>query len=126
MTHAPIPPDDAVMIPDLCERHLSDLVRRRLRMHDHEPWRAAVVVAQLLLFTWTTGDRRFLARTEERTENFSLVLAEIGCLACFDRAAYGRVCRLMRKLGVDGAARVAQQKASDPDWPIEARSRGEL
>ena len=109
-------PAPAVHIQNLCPRHRHDLIVRRLRIKPNEPWLVVEVTAQILLFQRAAASPKIHARTEGDAENLSLVLAELGCLACWDRDGYNRAVLLLRK-GVDHAAAVARMEREDPIWP---------
>lgn len=109
-----------VMIPNLCQKHQRDLVRK-LHMSDRDPWRVAMTVTQIMLFTWTTADVGFHRRTEGHTANFNIVLAEIGCLACRSHDGFARAIRLIRERGMSHAAAVSRNEIVDELWPIQAR-----
>jgi hypothetical protein len=112
---------EPIVVPLMCKRHQHDLVVRRLKLAPDDAWQGAYLTAQLLLFQWATGDKRIMARTAGETDSLSLVLNEIGCLACWDHDAYGRVYRLMRKLGPMICAKIARQELMHDDWPIQQR-----
>lgn len=81
-------------------------------------WRATDFVAKLLLFQGTTADERFQARIGgDFKANANVVLAEIGCLACFSPELYERVCRVMAK-GLSHAAAVTQGKIADEGFDM--------
>jgi hypothetical protein len=100
-------PTNSVMVPDLCDRHLHELVVRRLKLAPSDGWRAKVIIAQILLFQWTATDPRFWRRcgktVEERDRQaMNIVLAEIGCLACYSPRGFSTIWRMIRD-DLDGA-----------------------
>lgn len=106
-----------VAIPKLCDFHLRDAVHFRLKLKEWEPWRANLIVLNILLFQAISGDERIWKRAEGKTENLGLVLGEIGCLACWSHLAYRRVIRVLKK-GLDHAAAVSKGEIiDDPDFP---------
>jgi hypothetical protein len=113
-------PAGTVVSPPLCQWHQHDLVVHRLKIPESGPWVVAFVTMQILLFTWVTSDVRVYRRTRGELADMSLVLAELGCLACYDGEGYDRATILLRR-DASLAAKVAQGKATDPDWPIQAR-----
>jgi hypothetical protein len=119
----PATPKPTTMLPLMCEKHRRDLLVNRLKLGPTSSWLAHELTAQILLFQWLAGDKRIWARANGNAENLSLVLAEIGCMACWDRAAYGRVYRLLQKVGLTIAAKIAQGKLVHDDWPIMDRAR---
>lgn len=113
-----------VVVNRFCERHESDILHHRLKVPESGPWVATLVTMQLLMLNWLMTDKRIYARSENgRVEDLTLVLAEVGCMACYDNDGYNRALSLFRVGGLDYAARVAQGKASDRRWPIDERSR---
>jgi hypothetical protein len=115
-------PADAVMAQPLCDYCQHDLIVHRLRIPPEGPWRVAFIAAQILLFTWATTNPTIRARlgAEWGPSDLSLALAEVGCPACYDGEAVDHVSLVLRK-GIDHALQVGTRKASDPDWPIDAR-----
>lgn len=111
------------MIPELCQQHRRDLVVR-LDIPETGPWLATMVTGQILLFQtaarsdviWQRCSK--VAGTDQRDANdLSLVLAEIGCLACYRPDWFDMVIRLIDTEGLHFAAQVAQAKKSHPDFP---------
>jgi len=107
-------PQDAVMIPSLCETHKRKVVHG-LGIPAHGPWMVAVVTAQILLFQFATLDKEVWDAAEGDTAKLSRVLAGYGCLACKYYKGFGKAMVILRK-GVSHAAQVAQGKICDPDW----------
>lgn len=104
-----------VEVPVMCERHRYDLLVDRLKIPPHGPWMVAEVTMQIMLFQAATADERIQARTGGDPHSLSLVLNELGCLACWERKWYKRALLIIEK-GVSYAAKVAQGKFYDPDW----------
>ena len=114
--------DNAIVLPSLCEAHQA-LILHNLRMGPTEPWKAALVVANLMLFQITSaGDVMWQRAKREDGEtptsaDVSLVLAEMGCLACFSHKNLERVLTIFRKHGLQGAAKISQGQLESPHWP---------
>lgn len=106
-----------IHIQRLCARHEHELVVHRLQIPEDGPWLVAVVTAQILLFQWASADDAIWKRAERDAANLTLVLAEIGCLACRYVPGFDAAVRVLQK-GIDHAAMVAQGKASDPEWTV--------
>lgn len=115
-------PPNAVMGQPLCDYCQHDLIVHRLRIPPEGPWRVAFVAAQILLFTWATTNPAIRARLGAAwgPSDLSLALAEVGCPGCYDGEAFDHVSLVLRK-GIEHALQVGTNKASDPDWPIDAR-----
>jgi len=101
----------------------------RLKVGEDGPWQVALITMQILCFTWATTNPSFNKRLQgapgdadehAHPRDMNLVLAEIGCLACFDGEGYDRASILCRR-DLSRAAKIAQGKEKDPDWPIDAR-----
>jgi len=113
-----------IMVPSLCDRHLHELVIRRLKMPESGPWRSRVVIAQILLFQWTATDPRFWKRCgktqdERDVAAMNIVVAEIGCLACWSPRGFRVIWNMMRD---DLDAAVAASKRGNwalPYFPVE-------
>lgn len=114
------PTEPQVVIPRMCPRHERD-VTRRLRLTQNDPWMATLTVVQILLFTWTTADVRFHRRTEGDLKNMSLILAEMGCMACVHGDGFTKAIGLIRDRGLGHAAAVSQNEVADELWPIQRR-----
>jgi hypothetical protein len=99
MTH------DRPRVEILCRRHEHELIVHDLEIPESGPWKPAMLYAQMLLFSKVAGDPRVVARIDGDDHNLSLVLAEIGCMACFAPDVYERAVRVLRK-GLSHAARV--------------------
>lgn len=108
-----------VVVPELCKKHQRDLIVRRLKVPESGPWQGTLAAAQLLLFNRAAADPRIVARAEQSTENLTLVLAEVGCLACYLPEWYRRSITVLRR-GLGHAIAVAYGKDEDPEWPKEA------
>lgn len=90
-----------VMIPSYCESHLYELLVLRLGIPESGPWQSRTVISQMLLFQWVCVDPRFWRRCgneecERDTHAMNIVLAEIGCLACFAPKGFRVVWQMMR------------------------------
>jgi hypothetical protein len=106
-------PANAVMVPKFCEYHQHDLVVRRLKLSESDAWMVSMLTVQILCFTWATADPRINARLPKESSepsDLSLILAEVGCLACFDGEGYDRAAMLVRR-GLPHAVDVAHGRA---------------
>jgi hypothetical protein len=105
-------PKDAIHVPALCQKHNSAVVSR-LRIPESGPWQAAIAINQVFLFQAATENPIVWQRcgqTDEgrETKDLSLVLAEIGCLACFLPEKFERVIGLIKRKGLNEAARISR------------------
>ena len=110
-----------IYIKNICKKHQEILLINKLHLTAKDPYMATQFIAELLLFQGSLmGDSRVHKRTGGDMGQMNLVLAEIGCLACFDRDLFKRVVGVMRK-GLTHAAQVSQGKANDREfgfiWP---------
>lgn len=102
-----------ITVPQLCRFHQQRLVRK-LAIGPEGPWGTAIVIANILLFQAATENERVWQRCgtleNGRADEsaLSLVLAEIGCLACFQREKFSAVLRLMKQKGLNEAARISR------------------
>lgn len=111
-----------IAIPPMCEQHTSHLVHQVMHFKHRDPWRAAIVTAQILLFQAATADQRLHQRSEGDANNLSLILAEFGPLCCALRdGVVQKVWRVMKK-GLTHAASVSRRTVVDPDFDITAMS----
>ena len=103
--------DSTVFLPDMCRAHQAELVNR-LRIPESGPWQSTLVIMNIRLFQAATANPKVWERCSvvddgKRDESdLTLVLAEIGCLACFDRHTYGETLSLMRTKGVSHVAKL--------------------
>lgn len=110
------------VIPTLCERHRAELVHG-LAIPESGPWQTAIIVASILLFQASTADDRvwqrctLLENGDRDANDLSLVLAEIGCLACFKPESFGQLLGIMQKHGITYAAELSRGTRVDPEWP---------
>ena len=101
-----------IWVPDMCRAHQAELVQR-LRIPESGPWRVAIIVTQIRLFQTATACDRVWQRCgltesgERDVADLSLVLAEIGCLACFDRSAFQETVDLIRTHGLSHVAQLS-------------------
>lgn len=75
-----------IHVPDMCKTHQSLLIHQAGYTIE-EPWRAVIVMAQIVLFQAATADPEFHNRTGGDITRTS----EIGCLACFKPDAFGEI-----------------------------------
>lgn len=109
-------PESAVRVPAMCYKHRNDLIVHQLQIREDGPWMAIESIAGIALFQAVAADGRVWKRAGGKQENLSLVLAEIGCPACWIPDEYQRVVRLLKK-GISHASAVLQRRVKDPDWP---------
>ena len=105
-----------IVVPSLCNDHRHKMLVHDLQIPPTGPWQVAELTATILLFQAAAQDERISRRAENEASNLSLILAEVGCLACFEPKWYDLMVALLKK-GVSRAAKVAQFKERDPDWP---------
>lgn len=115
-------PAGTIVPPSFCEWHKSDLIRMRLKIPDTGPWMVALITAQILMFTWSTTEKSVNDRlgSDGEPADLTLILNEIGCLACAFGDGFDRATILIRG-DISHAAKVAQGRAKDPVWPIDQR-----
>lgn len=101
-----------ITVQQMCERHRYALLHDYLDLGPGDAWMAREVGALILLFQGASADDRIWKRAEGKAENLSLVLGEIGCLACWDSALFGRVARVAQK-GLAHCAAVTQGRIAD-------------
>lgn len=139
------PPENAVVLQPLCRAH------RFFTVHDMAlspdgPWQIAIMCVSTLLFARSTADAQLNRRIgeEDTGPTRSLVLAEVGCLACRYSATYEATLKIIRRpygacqvsptgacascaaatadrwhAGFTHAFAVLHGKESDPDWSAE-------
>lgn len=83
----------------------------------------AVVLANALMFRRVSARRRFQARCGGKVEDrgvstINLVLAEIGCLACWDQSSFTAAIACLRRPD-PYAADVIHGRVVDPDFPLD-------
>lgn len=112
------PKRPTVVVPAFCERHRRDLVVRRLKLTPTDAWREHESTGQLLMLKGLLAHDHVLhARSEGTTENLTMVLAEIGCLACWRPRMYQRVYRVLLK-GLNHAKAIISGDVADPEFPL--------
>lgn len=112
--------EGTVCVPALCVKH-QRVVIDRLRIPKHGPWNAALMIVNLLLFGRVIADDRITERIGdaegvEFASTASLVLAEIGCLACFQGDAVYQAIKLIKRKGLKHAADVSRGEIAHPFW----------
>lgn len=116
-------PKDAIVVPQMCEQHQAALVAK-LRFTPTDPWQMAIMVAQIMLFQnasnkeWVWQRCSLLPDGKRDGKDLSLVLAEIGCLACLDTDAFRRLSNIMLKRGVRYAAQLSRGEIEDAYWGL--------
>jgi hypothetical protein len=75
-----------IVLPDMCQRHQSLLVRQA-GISPSGPWRALIIMAQMALFQGATADPSLHARIDGDLSR----LGEVGCLACFKPDRFGEI-----------------------------------
>lgn len=106
-----------VEAPVTCERHRYDFLVTRLHLGPDDPRLVQEVTLQILLFRQLAGDPRTTARCTQtagkaESKDLSLVLAELGCMACYEPRYYRRACAVIQK-GFPHASLVARGLAAD-------------
>ncbi len=122
-------PAPTVQVQQICGFHQSQLIHGVLNYRRSDPWQAAIITCNLLLTRLQLHDPRVIARTAGRTEDLSLVLAELGAPCCAIRLGqWKRIKKVMAK-GLNHAAAVAQGRVADPMfeqaialWKTEGRA----
>jgi hypothetical protein len=104
-----------IVVPQFCRFHQHELIVRELRIPESGPWMSSTVIAQILMFQAAAASERVAKRTENDANALSLVLNELGCLACAFPRAWRRAIRVMLK-GFHHAAQVSKREVQDPDW----------
>jgi hypothetical protein len=111
-----------IVVPVTCEKHRYDLLVTRLHLGPNDPRLVQEVTLQILLFRQLAADPRIAARctqTDGKAEakDLSLVLGELGCMACYEPRYYRRACAVIEK-GFPHASLVARGFAADlPHFP---------
>lgn len=109
-----------VVIPQLCLTCQYRALVRELHVPETGPWQVTLVALQVLLFQAAMVDERTTKRGGAELEDYTLVFAEIGCLACWMPAIFDKAIAVAKK---DGgylhAFAVAYGRAEDADWPIK-------
>jgi hypothetical protein len=114
-------PQQAAFVPPLCARH-QRVVVQRLKLPPDSWWQLALAATTLTCFRAATFDPRFQKRTEGDPAGMSIVLAEIGCLGCWQPRAIEVAVSIMKRDGAwlplfelaHGAKRL-----TDPLWPLD-------
>lgn len=119
MTHPendePLPPLDpsetvTIEMPDLCERHEHNFKRHFLSLDCECPQhvelrRRVSLMLKALLVSEVRVTPMVMRRAERDPRNLSLILEELGCLACHAPATYWRAIAILEH-GLDAAIRV--------------------
>lgn len=116
-------PPNAIVPAQLCQWHQHDLIVHKLRIPQSGPWASNMIIANAMLFSLTTLEDNFNFRVarfgaDGYTAAMNGVLAEIGCLACYRDRNYNRVVRILRRGGLEYAAKLMKGEAKDPDFPL--------
>jgi hypothetical protein len=115
-----------IYVPNLCHSHQRELFNR-LGISKFGPWRATMTVVNIRLFQVASANPKVQQRcapAEDGTSDvrdLSLVLAEIGCLACFDRKAFNEAVQIVYKHGLSHLAQLTR----DPKSVEELRDQAE-
>jgi hypothetical protein len=114
-------PNDAIRIQPFCYAHRHDLIVHKLERGPNDTFMVYEVTAMMLLFQWAAASPASPANRKDGThEEMQKALSEfvsgLGCLACWDVAAYERAAALIKK-GLRVATDVVNMKAEDPGWP---------
>jgi hypothetical protein len=111
-----------IAVPVTCEKHRYDFLVTRLHLGPDDPRLVQEVTLQILLFRQLAADPRIAARCTQtagkaEAKDLSLVLAELGCMACYEPRYYRRACAVIQK-GFPHASLVARGLAADlPHFP---------
>lgn len=105
-----------VEVPPLCSKHQRRVVTR-LAVGPEGPWRAALLVTNMLLFQRASQDIMVHKRAGNRVEELSLVLAEIGCLACRYRNDFELALTFQKEESGMHVADVIYARAASTKWP---------
>lgn len=121
MSHQLPPPTKAAYIPPLCNKHQRAIVQR-LKLPPDSWWQGAIMAAQLACFRATSFDPRFQKRTEGDAHAMSIMLAEIGCLGCWQPRAIEVSVSIMKRdkdyIHLFDLA-FGTKRLTDPLWPPE-------
>lgn len=98
-------PNPTVVLPELCF-HCQRRIVKHCHLHPWDPWRAHIVVARLLLFSWVSSEDGIAARAEHEARNLTLILAELGCLGCARRHLFRDSILPLLAKGLSHAAKV--------------------
>lgn len=111
-------PSEAAFIPQLCHPHQVEVVKT-LRIPPEGPWIGTLMAVNLACFRAVTYDARFKARTEGDPSTFTIVLAEIGCLACAQPRAFRTAVEFLAHEDWMTLFAVAYGRAKHERWPAE-------
>ena len=75
-----------IMVPDICQKHQWLLVKQA-GYRESDPWRALLIVSNIVLFQAATCDDK----TNKRIGGDITRIGELGCLACYKPDAFGEV-----------------------------------
>lgn len=97
----------------MCRKHQQLLVGQ-VGLKPSDPWRAHVIVAQIVLFQATSAH----PSTYERLGGDLKRLGELGCLACFRPDAFGEIIQAFQRGGIAAVKalgdRIVNDKAVNP------------
>lgn len=106
-----------VHLPSMCKRHQCEVVDR-LGIPETGPWQVTIMAVNLACFRAISVDPSFRRRTDEDPAMWSIVLAEVGCMACYAARAFDLALQILQADGdwkpLFGAA---FGKTRHPSWP---------
>ena len=83
-----------IVVPNMCQKHQRLLVQQ-LGLGPNDTWRAAIVMAQIVLFQAATAH----PSTYERIGGDITRISELGCLACDRPDAFGEIIETTKTKG---------------------------
>jgi len=75
-----------IHVPQICDMHQSLLVHQA-GYREVDPWRALVIVTNIVLFQASTAD----PQTHQRIGDDITRIGELGCLACYKPDVFGEI-----------------------------------
>lgn len=102
-----------VYLPQLCNA-CQCVVVDRLKLSPLDPWVSAIIIVNLATFQAALNEPRVWQRCGEaesggrKTEDLSLVLAEIGCLGCFLGDKFQKIVAHAVEHGLSDLAKITQ------------------
>lgn len=94
----------AIQVPDMCQTH-QRLLLQQTRLGPTDPWRAHIIVAQIVLFQGATARQE----TYERIGGDVTRIKELGCLACYQPDTFGEIVQAMQQRGIDAAKELGER-----------------
>lgn len=103
-----MPENPVIQMPQMCNKHQSLLVQQ-LGLTQADPWRAHIIVAQIVLFQATTAHPSTWEKVDGKVER----IPELGCLACFRPDSFGEIIEAMRTGGISAAKALGERYAKE-------------